>query len=257
MLAAGLHALVRGSRFWTLLIAAWIGIVGHIFWDLADGSDINVLTPLVDATFGWHLVAMGEPVVLLVLAFVVVSAWRWPLAARPIAVAALVALAALLTVKKASQEIARARYAASIGSPTPKAITVTPEFGRFFAWTIYDRVGDRVRVWQVDARRGTTLLAFERRDAPNAPAVALSRGLPIVRTFLSLSKVPFVRIEDEGPDRLVLWSDVRECSVAGCDLSFGGAFDRTMVAPLYQLIEIGGFRQRRSLSLDESFHVRK
>jgi hypothetical protein len=103
-----------------------------------------------------------------------------------------------------------------------------------------------VRAWSVDGWSGAVIQAFEYRDAPDAPAVMLSRQLPVVRAFLGLSKIPFVRMEREGPLRLVLWSDVSSCSVRGCNLSFGGAFDRN-TAPLYQLIRIGGFSQRRPL----------
>ena len=251
VLAVVLHALVRGSRFSTLLAGSWVGLVGHIFWDLADGSDINVLKPFSAAAFGWHLVAMGEPIVLSVLAAAVLSAWRWPLRAQRIAVAAVVTLGVLLAVKTTSQKWARARYVASIISEAPEVVEIAPEVGRLFAWRIYDRVGIRVRAWRVDGRLGSVSLAFERHDAQNAPAVALSRDLPVVRTFLALSKIPFVRVEDDGARRLVLWSDVRTCSTTGCDLSVGGAFDAT-TSPLYQLIQLGGFRQRRPLPLDRS-----
>jgi len=91
-------------------------------------------------------------------------------------------------------------------------------------------------------------LAFEYHDAADAPAVVLSRELPVVRAFLGLSKIPFVRMECDGARCLVLWSDVSSCSIRGCDLSFGGAFDRNL-APLYQLIRIGGFSQHRALPL--------
>jgi hypothetical protein len=89
-------------------------------------------------------------------------------------------------------------------------------------------------------------LAFEYRDAADAPAVVLSRGFPVVRAFLGLSRIAFVRMERDGPRSLVLWSDVSSCSSRGCAVSFGGAFDRN-TAPLYQLIRIGGFSQRRPL----------
>jgi membrane-bound metal-dependent hydrolase YbcI (DUF457 family) len=246
VLALVLRMLVTGSRVLPLLVASWVGVVGHIFWDLADGSDISLFTPFSDAMLGWHLVAMGEPIVLVTLAAAVLLAWRWPARARSSAAAALVLLSVLLAVKKTTQEWARTRYAESVVNEAPGAITIAPSLGRLFAWTIYDRDGDRVRAWSVDGRSGAVTLAFEYRDAADAPAVMLSRELPVVRAFLGLSKIPFVRMERDGPRRLVLWSDVSSCSIGGCDLSFGGAFDRN-TAPLYQLIRIGGFNQRRPL----------
>src|SRR5438046_1510805 len=56
LLALFLYVLVRGSRLSMLLAASWIGVAGHIFSDLAEGSDISLLKPVSDAVFGWHLV---------------------------------------------------------------------------------------------------------------------------------------------------------------------------------------------------------
>jgi membrane-bound metal-dependent hydrolase YbcI (DUF457 family) len=246
LLGGLLRARVRGSRALTLLTASWVGVLGHVFWDLADGSDIKLLRPFSDTAFGWHLVAMGDPIVLSILAGAVVCSWRWPQRAPRIAVAGLVMLGLLLAVKTVSQRWARTRYGESMVTRTTGAFEVAPEIGGLFDWTIYDRVGNKVRAWRIDARKGTVRLAFERNDAFDSPAVATSRRLPVVRAFFEFSKIPFVRVETEGTRYLVLWSDVRYCSASECDLSFGGVFDQA-AAPLYQMIQIGGFRQRRPL----------
>jgi inner membrane protein len=245
-LAVVLRLLVTGSRVLPLLIASWVGIVGHIFWDLADGSDISLFRPFSDAVLGWHLLAMGEPIVLVVLGAAVLLSWRWPTYAPRSAAIAIVLLSVLLAVKKTTQEWAWTRYADTVVNGAPKIIAIAPSLGRLFLWRIYDRDGDRVRAWSVDGRIGVVTLAFEFHDADDAPAVLLSRELPVVRAFLELSKIPFVRMERDGPRLLVLWSDVSSCSIRGCDVSFGGAFDRN-TAPLYQLIRIGGFSQQRAL----------
>jgi membrane-bound metal-dependent hydrolase YbcI (DUF457 family) len=246
VLAVVLRRLVTGSRMLPLLAASWLGIIGHVLWDLADGSDIALFEPFSDTVLGWHLVAMGEPIVLVTLAAAIVLAWRWPAHAPRHAAAALVLIGALLALKQTTQGWARARYSKSVANHATGPIAIAPERGRLFAWTIYDRDGDRVRGWRIDGSRGTVTQAFEYRDAADAPAVTLSRELPVVRAFLGLSKIPFVRMERDGPRWLVLWSDVRSCSSRGCDLSFGGAFDRQR-APLYQLIRIGGLNLQRAL----------
>jgi hypothetical protein len=179
-----------------------------------------------------------------VLAVAVLLGWRWPARAQTAAAAALLLLTVVLAVKKTTQARALMRYAESSVNQAPEAGAIAPGLGRLFAWTIYDRDGDRVRAWNVDGRSGGVILAFEYRDAAAEPAVILSRELPVVRAFLGLSTIPFVRIERAGSGHLVLWSDITSCSIRGCDLSFGGAFDRNQ-APLYQLIRIGGFNQRR------------
>jgi membrane-bound metal-dependent hydrolase YbcI (DUF457 family) len=246
VLAVVLHRLVTGSRLLPLLVASWVGIIGHVLWDLADGSDIALFRPFSDAVLGWHLVAMGEPIVLMTFAAAIVLAWRWPTHARHIAAVALVLMGGLLAFKQTMQERVRARYRASVANHATGTIAITPERGRLFTWTIYDRDVDRVRAWRIDERLGSVSLVFEYRDAADEPAVMLSRELPVVREFLGLSKLPFVRMERDGPSWLVLWSDVKSCSTRGCDLSFGGAFDTQMV-PLYQLIRIGGFNLQRAL----------
>jgi inner membrane protein len=245
ILAGFLYAVVRGSRFPTLLIASWIGILGHVVSDVADGSDINVLKPFSPTVFGWHLLSMGDPIVLSGLACAVVLALKWPLHARRFGAGALLALVCFVGVKSQSQQWAVEGYRRSIGADAPNSIEISPEFG-LFDWTIYDRVDDRVRGWSVNGRSGTLSLKFERQDANDKGAIAVSRQLPVVRAFLSWSRIPFARIEADGPRRLILWSDARGCSTTGCSLSFGGAFNPANT-PLYQVIQIGSFKQLRPL----------
>lgn len=244
LLAAALRGLVRESRYWPLFCASWAGTLGHIFWDLADDGDIKVLDPLSGAVFGWHLVAMGEPAVLTLLVAAVLLAWRWPLRARSAAGVALVGLGLVLTVKTISQASARARYAEAVPVKLPGSIEVVPILGSLSRWTVYDRVDDIVRAWRVDSHSRAVDFQFERSDAEASPVAAASRDLPVVRAFLGLSGMPFARIENDGAGRIVLWSDIRWCSPASCDVSFGGAFDSAMT-PLYQIVQIGGLRQTR------------
>jgi membrane-bound metal-dependent hydrolase YbcI (DUF457 family) len=246
VLALGLRVVVAGSRVWPLLLASWTGVAGHVFWDLADGSDIGVLRPFSDAVFGWHLVAMAEPLVLTVLAVAVLWAWRSPLRSRQIAIAAIVVLGVALGLKRASQDRARAWYAAAVVADAPATVAIAPDRDRLLAWWIFDRIGDRVRAWNIDAWSGAVSLAFEYQDAADTPVVARSLQLPVVRALVGLSRIPFVRTEADGARRLVLWSDMSTCTIRGCDVSFGGAFDSNAV-PLYQLIRIGGFVQRHPL----------
>jgi membrane-bound metal-dependent hydrolase YbcI (DUF457 family) len=249
LLALFLRVVVRGSRLPTLLAASWVGAAGHIFTDLAAGSDIRVLEPFSRAVVGWHLVAMGDVMVLSTLAAAVLCAWRWPPRAPPIAAAALCVLALLLGVKAASQARALARYHEAVIADPPIAVEVEPDVFHPFEWTIYDRIGERVRAWRVHGRAGTVSLAFERLDARGASLAALSLELPVVRRFVALSRIPFARLEREGERRLVFWSDARWCSSERCDVSFGGTFDAGDV-PLDQLIQIGDFRQTRPPSVD-------
>jgi hypothetical protein len=136
------------------------------------------------------------------------------------------------------------RYVEAAISEDRRPVAVTPELGRIFLWTVYDREGDRVRAWRVDSRTGHVTLAFEYVDMAATPAARVSRELPMVQHFLALSILPFAQAQQVGERHLVLWSDLTTCSMRGCDLSFGGAFDAHMTA-LYQFVQIGGFTQRR------------
>jgi len=246
LLAAVLRAVVPGSRFRVLCLAALAGVMGHIGWDLADGSDIALLAPLSGRVFGWHLVSMAEPAVLAPMLVAAGVIWRWPTRARAAAAAALLALTAVLAAKGLSQVRARRVYGELVDRGAPaNAVATIPSWGRLFGWTIDDRTGDRVRSWQVDVRRHTLTLRFARVDAPPSAVVLASHELPVVRTFLARTGIPFVRTERDAEGRqLVLWSDVRTCSARACDLAFGGAFDDA-ATPLYEVIQIGGFRQVR------------
>jgi len=118
------------------------------------------------------------------------------------------------------------------------------ERGRLFAWTIYAARSTRAGL-RIDERprHGDAGIRVPRRG--RAPAVTRSRELPVVREFL------------ESDDAVVRWSATDPLApssgptsdtvrAAGCDLSFGGAFD-THTSPLYQLIRIGGFNLPRAL----------
>jgi len=244
LLAAVLRRLVKGSRFLILLIAGWAGTAGHVLADLADGSDIGVFEPLSPSVFGWHLFSMGDPFVLCGLAVAALAAMR-PRHSRRVAIGAVAALLAFAWAKQESQQKAFAWYVASMKPNAGDRIEIAPQVG-VFDWMIYDRAGDEVRGWNINARTGGLSLAFQLHDAADEHAAALSRQFPVVRAFLALSTLPFARVDSDGSHRLILWSDARRCSAAGCDVSFGGAFDGANV-PLYQVIRVGGFTETRPL----------
>ena len=245
LLASVLHRFVRESRFITLLVASWVGMVGHILCDIADDGDIAVFRPFSDTFIGWHLFPMGDPVVVAVLAATVLVAWRWAQRPRYIAAGALIGLGCLAGAKLGSQQWAIASYRNAVARDGASVLDIGPTFDPF-GWMIYDRAGDRVRGWRVDARNGRTALAFERRDRTDTSLVDASRSLPVVSRFLSFARIPFARVEAGSGRALVLWSDARWCSTDRCDLSFGGAFDASR-APLFQVIRIGSFTQQRSI----------
>lgn len=246
---AGVLALVlRRARFATLFFAAWVGVVvAHVGFDLVSGSAIRFLAPFSDRRLGWHLLTFGDlsaAVILLAGALVMVRARRAG------AIATLAALAALLVAKTVSQEAARDAYTSALASRgeqqawqgRPDAIN-----GSLFNWKFYDRYGDHMRAWQVNARSHVATLDFLRPVPQESPAITAARHVPVVRNFLALADLPFARIEPDDGGQRVLWSEIRFCSRTTCDLSFGASMGSDLV-PTRQVIEIGWYRQIRGVA---------
>ena len=249
VLALVLRMLVSGSRVLPLLVS----LVGGRSSVTSSGISPTAATSTCshrfsDAMLGWHLVAMGEPIVLATLTAAALARLAMADArAQRSAAAALVLLSVLLAAKKTTQEWARARYAESVANEAPGAIAIAPRprtSGRMDDLRSRRRPRAGLERRRME-RRGDVGVRVPRRGR-RAGGHTVASSFRSCATFLGLSKIPFVRMERDGSRRLVLWSDVSSCSSRGCDVSFGGAFDGNM-APLYQLIRIGGFNQRRSV----------
>lgn len=239
-----LKPLVRGSRLRPLAIAGWIGILGHILSDCADGSDIALFAPWSQTQYGWHLFGMAEPYILVPLAAVCFVAWIWPTRARPAAAGAFALLAVILLGKAITQQRAIAAYVARVAD-VPARREIVPVLGRLSEWQMFDEVGSTIRSWQIDVRSGAVELVFE-RDNADGPLIARSRELPMVRDLLTRTRIQLVRIERREAGDVVLWSDARMCGTQRCDVSFGGLFAPSGTV-LSQVIRIGEFQQLRPL----------
>ena len=247
IVAFTLRVRISGSRLLPLIAASWVGTIGHVVCDLANGSDIRVLEPFSSAVFGWHLVVMGEPIVLAILIAGLVAAWWRSAHRRQIAAATLIVLTSVLTFKRVTQSKAQTLFSQRAG-PSSAAIAMTPKMAALFDWTLFERRDGRVTAWTIDTWTGAMTPDFEFRDPAASDAVNRSRTLPVVRTLLDLARMPVARTETANGTQLVLWSDAANCSARGCDVSFGGGFDAAG-ARLYQLIRVGGFKEQRPVPL--------
>ncbi len=247
LLAAGTAAVVRlcvrGSVYTRLFVAALIGvIVGHVLFDLVSGSDISLFAPLSFRVFDVHLLAMADlTAVAVIVAGTLLSVWRRTAGG----VAVVVGLAALLVVKLVSLQVASRVYERAAA---PVAVVARREAinGSLMRWQYYDRRGDLLRAWIVDAWRRQASLAFTR------PATAdfnmdSTRNLPAVRRFLGFAAIPFARVDRLNGERCVLWSDLSYCDAERCVMSFGAIVDERG-APLCEIVQLGGYLRTRPLA---------
>jgi membrane-bound metal-dependent hydrolase YbcI (DUF457 family) len=249
-LALGVAALVRlfskQARFGPLVLSAWIGVVvGHLGFDLLSGGDMRLFWPFWPRRFGPHLLAMADLVAVAILAATtVLSVWR----RRAAAVAAVTLLAILITVKAVTQTKAAAAFAGAVSHDAGEVAPARPEAinGSLTSWDFYDREGNVLRAWRVDARTGTVRLLFERDEDVTSNLKALASSVPAVATFLPLAQLPFVRLESDRGKRYIWWSDLRYCDATFCGLSFGAELDAED-RPIRQVIRIGTFEQTRPI----------
>jgi membrane-bound metal-dependent hydrolase YbcI (DUF457 family) len=247
-LATLLRVTLPADRWLSLFLASWLAVLGHLFWDLADGSDIRLLAPFSQIRFGWHLMGMGDPLVLVPLLAAVIVYLRFPAMRRRAALSTLALLGLLLAGKAASQAAAARLYADALRARGEALSRSRREeiWGSFFRWRFLDRRGDRLRAWVVDVRRSEARLVFERTAAAEGASVAASRSLPVVRNFLGQAEMPFAWQEQEGGRELVMWSDLGLCGPSRCAMAFGGVFDER-AKPLSQWVQIGPHRFERPL----------
>ena len=168
--------------------------------------------------------------------------------ARAAALSTCAALLVLVTFKAQTQHQALASFARADGDDPPRVVAGAPEAvnGSLFAWDLYEREGDVLRAWRVDARTGRRTVRFERRVDLEAHELSRAVHVPVVATFLGVAHVPFPRVESVAGRRLLLWSDLRHCDARRCMQSFGTELG-ARGDPTQQIIQVGPFEQFRAM----------
>jgi membrane-bound metal-dependent hydrolase YbcI (DUF457 family) len=260
------------ARLTHLALAAWLGCLGHIALDLISGGTIQLFAPLSTTPYGVPWMAMADPLIGVPLAIFLIASWRWPQPERVARLAwiTLIALTALVGVKEVSRRAAIAAYArASAGQPDIQSPAIESAWASFTRWFAFDRTSapKRLRVFEVDAWRGTVRPLFS-RDVSPVPASASSSAeaansliraserLETVRHLHTLFDLTFAEIRPHrgnadgaaANDVLVdvLWSDIRFCWPTDCALWFGGTFDASTGALREQVVLVGSLRQTRA-----------
>jgi membrane-bound metal-dependent hydrolase YbcI (DUF457 family) len=253
----GRDARHASASFTHLALAAWLGCLGHIALDSISGGTIRLFAPFSTTPYGVPWMAMADPLIAVPLAIFLIASWRWP---RPERVArfawlTLIVLAVLVGAKEVSRRAAIAAYArASVGQPDIQSPAIESAWASFTRWFAFDRTSapERLRVFEVDAWRGTVRPLFS-RDVPPAPAsnnlIRASEQLETVRHLHALFDLTFVEIRPHGADTGlvdVLWSDIRFCWPTDCALWFGGTFEASTGALREQVVLVGSMRQTRA-----------
>ena len=248
--ALAIRAVVKQARIGSLWWAAWPSVVfGHVLFDLITGSDMRLFAPFDGRRIGPHLLAMADLLaVVMLIVGTVSSRWR-PRAAALWTIAALLLLIPLKAYTQI-QAVAAFQRLEHQNATSPALVSVEAINGSVFEWYIYQRVGSTARAWRVDARSGERTLRFERPVEVEAEALSKKVEVPVASTFLRLGRVPFPRIEVAGSRRVLLWSDLRDCDLTFCAISFGAELDGES-HPTIQIVRIGPFEQRRPMPVVE------
>ena len=239
-----LRVFLRQSHFTRLWFAALVGVLcGHLVLDLISGADMRLFAPFWNVRMAPHLVAMGDVLVIGTLVAGFAVGLRYPVAATLCTAAAVMALT---VVKQQTQRMALVEFGHARGSDPARRPAGHPDAvnGSIFFWTIYEREGNDLRVWTVDARTGARGVRFERRTDPTLYRQA--EAIPAIRSFIALLHLPVARMELVGGRRFALWSDLRDCSATTCGVSVGAEIDSSGW-PVRQVIEVGPLRQTRAI----------
>jgi membrane-bound metal-dependent hydrolase YbcI (DUF457 family) len=250
------YSVKRGSRYTALILAAWIGALSHVVFDLVSGASIKVAWPLMQKRLSIPLVAMADPWLIAICAAGGIGLLVLRRRSFAIAGAVVAAISMFLALKAALMANAVPQWATATSADIIVHRAVEASWGSLTKWNVFDRTPRALRKWRVDALgNGATLLLTYPLHG-DAPIVDASRSLDTVRNFLSAHQLGFgVATPRENGEIRVLWSDIRYCAAddttekidgtpVACALWFGGTFDRDGHA-LMQIVRVGDWLQTR------------
>jgi membrane-bound metal-dependent hydrolase YbcI (DUF457 family) len=254
-----------------LVLAAWLGALSHVAFDIYSGATIRLLWPLSSWVSSMPIVAMADPLAIAAMLVGAAMLWGWPRRPRAAATVALSLLLAVAAVKLVTRTLAVAAYvtyAAGTGT-IPQEAAVEAAWGSWRDWFVYDRLpDDTVRAFAVDGWSKTVRLRFT-HDAGRQRAFALESlaQFATARNFAPAHPFAFVTRRQAEDGTVVFWSDARFCWTAAehpdpqegvphqdvrpargplrCALWFGGSLD-AQGRPIEALVWLGGHLQRRS-----------
>jgi membrane-bound metal-dependent hydrolase YbcI (DUF457 family) len=254
VVATIVRAFARGSRYRSLMAAAWVGAASHVLLDLLSSARAKLAWPLIDAVVSLPAVAMADPYLLALCVAGPVAIWRRRERQDASARVVLTLLAMFLLAKGALgfRAVATYREAAALSGPPVEARVIEALWGSLTEWRVLDRTPSTVRQWLVGID-GVAVLQLEQPTESAAPLVERSRSFSTVRNFLSVHALGFATTRPAAGGVQVLWSDIRFCWSPSatqdqrleCALWFGGEFDHSG-RPLREIVQIVNFTQTRA-----------
>jgi membrane-bound metal-dependent hydrolase YbcI (DUF457 family) len=249
---------VKRQRYAALFLAAWIGALSHVIFDLVSGASIKIGWPFAQGRLSVPLVAMADPWLIAICMAGAAGLWVWRRRTSAVARAVVAAIAVFLALKGAVMAMAMPQWAAATSADTILHHAVVASWSSLTKWDVFDRTPHALRTWRVDALADRATLLHTHRLHADAPIVDASRSLDTVRHFLATHQLGFaVATALENGGTRVLWSDIRYCRAdpgvttetddgtpLACVLWFGGTFDRDG-HPLTQIVRVGEWLQTR------------
>jgi inner membrane protein len=252
------YSVKREGRYGALILAAWIGALSHVIFDLVSGARLKLGWPVLQGRSSIPLVAMADPWLIAICTVGAGALWVSRRRTPAVAGAVVTAIAAFLALKGAMMAFAVPQWTAATSGDRVVHHAVEASWSSLTRWEVFDRTPHALRQWRVDALtdRATLLLTYPLHAEP--PIVDASRSLDTVRNFLGTHQLGFAvaTVLDNGTTR-VLWSDIRYCTAesngiteagnrtsVACALWFGGTLDRDGRA-LTQIVRVGEWLQTR------------
>ncbi len=256
------------ARLPHLVLAAWLGCLGHVLLDVISGGTIRLFAPFSTAPYGVPWMAMADPLIAVPLAIFLLASWRWRQRRTREAI----------RVDRDHRPGGDRRREGSVEARGDRCVC---QLDRASAWRTVagHRIGMGVvhalvrvrprrhpstavmpdpptllRVFEIDAWSGDVRAAVptrghaagrRRRRADSGLDAACDRASPARALRSHLRGDPPA---SERGRRLVdvLWSDIRFCWPTDCALWFGGTFDRSTGALREQVVLVGSLRQTRA-----------
>lgn len=265
LVATAVRLCTRDSRWPALALAAWLGALSHVAFDILSGATARPFWPWSDATVHYGLVAMAEPAVLVILVVAGLVFWRRPARRVNAAATGLVLLLFVLVGKGVLRAEARRLHQGVTSRDGVAAVVVEAEWGALSRWVVFDRTTDRVRRWAVDTARSTVIKEIDLPLATNTGPLVVATQARVVQNFLAAHEFPIAVVTDDEAAVAVRWSDLSYCWAPGapgavravvgsavrpadlpiaCGLWFGVLVnDDATIAR--QFVTIGGRRQER------------